>query len=143
MMTLLRTLGRTLVVGLSFMVAAAVAGFVLVTLGIERVTHVLHGSEGADGVAALIDVLRNGLDLLAAATLVPAVLLIVVGEVARIRASLFYILGGGAVTAAIPLLARLGQSGPMTLPPVLLWQVFATAGFAGGLVYWMLAGRKA
>ena len=25
----------------------------------------------------------------------------------------------------------------------LIWQVFATAGFAGGLVYWLVAGRRA
>ena len=41
------------------------------------------------------------------------------------------------------LLTRLGQ--PMTvleLSPV-VWQVLATAGFAGGFVYWLLAGRNA
>ena len=40
-------------------------------------------------------------------------------------------------------LTRLGQ--PMTvleLSPV-VWQVLATAGFAGGFVYWLLAGRNA
>ena len=41
-------------------------------------------------------------------------------------------------------MARLGQQGAQ---PVLadhtVWQVFATAGFAGGLMYWLIAGRNA
>lgn len=31
----------------------------------------------------------------------------------------------------------------MTYSLPALWQVFATAGFAGGLIYWLLAGRNA
>ena len=45
--------------------------------------------------------------------------------------------------AVVPMLSRLGQ--PMSvleLSPV-VWQVLATAGFAGGFVYWLLAGRNA
>jgi hypothetical protein len=49
--------------------------------------------------------------------------------------------GGGAASAAIPLLARLDVAG--TLPQATVWQLFATAGFAAGLVYWLLAGRNA
>ena len=30
-----------------------------------------------------------------------------------------------------------------TLSEATVWQVFATAGFAGGLVYWIIAGRNA
>jgi hypothetical protein len=29
------------------------------------------------------------------------------------------------------------------LPDPIVWQVFATAGFAGGFVYWLIAGRNA
>jgi hypothetical protein len=43
----------------------------------------------------------------------------------------------------IPLLARLGQQPDQASAATALWQVFATAGFAGGLVYWLLAGRRA
>jgi hypothetical protein len=31
----------------------------------------------------------------------------------------------------------------MSVPPAALWQVLATAGFAGGIVYWLIAGRTA
>jgi hypothetical protein len=66
-----------------------------------------------------------------------------VGEVGRIRSSLYYVIGGGVALATVPLMARLGQ--PLTvldLSPV-VWQVLATAGFAGGFVYWLIAGRNA
>ena len=52
--------------------------------------------------------------------------------------------GGGLALAAVPLVARYGQGGSaMPDPDQLVWQVFATAGFAGGFVYWLLAGRNA
>jgi glucose dehydrogenase len=63
--------------------------------------------------------------------------------VARIRGSIYYVVGGGAALALVPLMSRLHQ--PMAvldLSPV-VWQVLATAGFAGGFVYWLLAGRNA
>ena len=37
----------------------------------------------------------------------------------------------------------IGQGGAIASPEALVWQVFATAGFAGGFVYWLLAGRNA
>ena len=65
---------------------------------------------------------------------------------ARWRASasaLYYVIGGGAALAVVPLLTRLGQpTTVLELSPV-VWQVLATAGFAGGFVYWLLAGRNA
>ena len=45
--------------------------------------------------------------------------------------------------AAVPLLARVQQSGGFGMPEHAVWQVFATAGFAGGFVYWLIAGRNA
>ena len=73
----------------------------------------------------------------------PALLLVIIGEVARIRGALYYVIGGGAALAVVPLLARLGQPARvLELSPV-VWQVLATAGFAGGFVYWLLAGRRA
>jgi hypothetical protein len=68
---------------------------------------------------------------------------VIVGEVARIRLWLYYVIGGGLALAAIPLLARINASGVGTLSEATVWQVFATAGFAGGLVYWIIAGRNA
>ncbi|MBJ7019351.1 hypothetical protein, partial [Vibrio cholerae] len=62
--------------------------------------------------------------------------------VARIRSWLYYMVGGGVALAIIPLLARV-DPGTMTYALPALWHVFATAGSAGGLVYWLPAGRNA
>ena len=45
---MLRAVGRLIIVPLGFLIAAAVAGFVLVTLGLEQITHAMHGV--VDGV---------------------------------------------------------------------------------------------
>ena len=78
-----------------------------------------------------------------ALTALPALIAVVVGEALRIRSWMYYVLAGGAALAAIPLLAApqsadLGEiigSHPVT--------VFAAAGFAGGFLYWLLAGARA
>jgi hypothetical protein len=143
------TLGRMIVVPIAFAVSAAAALFVLVTLGLERITQALHlpGSEGMDSAAGLFDFLRQAHLLASGLTVLPALAVILIGEVARIRSALYYVVGGGAALAAIPLLAHIGPTHASELPATGVWtgvwQVFATAGFAGGLVYWLLAGRRA
>jgi hypothetical protein len=76
-------------------------------------------------------------------TVLPALLLVIVGEVARIRSALYYVIGAGVALAAMPLVLRMGQSEPAGLLSAVALQVFATAGFAGGFVYWLIAGRRA
>jgi hypothetical protein len=76
-------------------------------------------------------------------TLVPALLVVIVGEAARIRSAVYYVVGGGAALAVVPLLLRIGQPGSAMELSSTVWQVLATAGFAGGFVYWLLAGRTA
>jgi hypothetical protein len=78
-----------------------------------------------------------------ALTALPALIAVVVGEVMRIRAWMYYVLAGGLSLAAIPILAA-----PETaeLPAILTshaMTIFATAGFAGGVLYWLLAGARA
>jgi hypothetical protein len=122
------------------------AAMVRLSLGLERITSVAHGrGDDATIIITLLELLRQAHLLSTGLTLIPAMLVIIVGEVARIRSALFYILGGGAALAALPLLARIGTAGGTggIAPPSLLWQVFATAGFAAGGLYWVLAGRKA
>jgi hypothetical protein len=43
----------------------------------------------------------------------------------------------------MPLVLRMGQSEPGGFTSAVALQVFATAGFAGGFVYWLIAGRRA
>jgi hypothetical protein len=138
-----RTIGRLVLVPFAFVLAALVAGFVLVTLGLERLTVHMHG-RGAqeDPIVTVFDLLTEGMPLASALTIVPALVVVIVGEVARIRSLIYYIVGGGAALVAAPLLARLAESSQVG-PAAALWQVFATAGFAAGFVYWLVAGRTA
>jgi hypothetical protein len=139
----LKTLGRMIWVPIAFLISAAVSLFVLVTLGLETITHAIYGLEADETVSASLDMVWQGTLLASAATLLPAIALVVIGEVARIRSWLYYMIGGGLALAAIPLLARLDPNAAAQLSLPSLWHVFATAGFAGGLVYWLLAGRNA
>ncbi len=140
---MLKTFGRIILVPLALAIAAAASCFVLVTLGLERVTDVLHIRRGDDAFEAIVDLMNQGILLTTGVTIIPALLVILIGEVASIRSAIYYIVGGGAALAAVPLLAQFGQTGTFGLPEQVVWQVFATAGFAGGFVYWLLAGRYA
>lgn len=138
----LRTIGRLIWIPIAFLIAAAAAMFVLLTLGLETFTHAVHSLGDGDTIDAAFDVVWQGSIIASGATIVPALLVVIVGEVARIRSWLYYVIGGGIALAIIPLLARIDPA-TMTYSLPALWHVFATAGFAGGFVYWLLAGRNA
>jgi hypothetical protein len=137
-------MGRVLWLPVAFVLSAVVTLFVIVSLGQERIVQAATG-RGPDEVtmAAGFDLIRLGYALLTVQTLVPALLLVIVGEVARIRGSLYYVVGGGVALAVLPLLTRLDQPARVLELSPAVWQVLATAGFAGGFVYWLLAGRNA
>lgn len=140
----MRTVGRVLWVPAAFVIAALATLFVIVSLGQERIVQAVSGRGPDDAtITAGFDLLRIGYAMLSVQTLLPALLLVIVGEVARIRGSLYYVAGGGAVLAMVPLLARLDQPAAVFQLAPAVWQVLATAGFAGGFVYWLLAGRNA
>ncbi len=140
-----RTTGRVLIVIPFALILATIAAlFVFATLGLERITAFLHVNPVSDqDVNTIFAVMDQGMLLATGLTVIPALLIIIVGEIARIRSLAYYVVGGGLALAAIPLLARYGQNGTITSPEAIVWQVFATAGFAGGFVYWLIAGRNA
>jgi hypothetical protein len=76
-------------------------------------------------------------------TVAPAVVAIVVGELARIRSVLYYVLAGGAAAAIMPLIAAPQDAAQNTTYATPYFAIMATAGFAAGLIYWLLAGRRA
>jgi hypothetical protein len=139
-----RALGRIIIVPIAFLLAALATIFVIVSLGQERIIQAMTG-RGPDNlpVGAAVDLLALAWALVSVQTLLPALLLVIVGEVARIRGAIYYVLGGGAALAVLPLLTRLGQPSTALEVSAAVWQVLATAGFAGGFVYWLLAGRNA
>lgn len=138
-----RVVGRLILVPLGCLLAIVVAGGVLVTLGLERATHAMHGGPGVSQLEALFELLLKMRGFAWAASLLPAVLLVIVGEVVRIRSLTYYVAGSGGALAALPLFMNSAEVGKGLLEAGALWQVFATAGFAGGLVYWLVAGRSA
>jgi len=141
----MRVVGRILWLPFAMLAAALTTVAVIVVLGQERIVQAMAGREPDQlVVSAAFDIIGMLMALASVQTLLPPVMLVIVGEVARLRSALYYVGGGGISIAVIPLLARLAD--PMQfmvgLSPV-VWQVLATAGFAGGLVYWLLAGRNA
>jgi hypothetical protein len=140
---MMRALGRIILLPIAFVLAAAATLFVIFSLGQERVVQAVSGHPDEVPFGAILDIVAMALRFASVHTLVPALLLIIVGEAARIRSAVYYIVGGGVALAIVPLLTRMGQpAAVLELSPV-VWQVLATAGFAGGFVYWLLAGRTA
>jgi hypothetical protein len=76
-------------------------------------------------------------------TLAPAVVAIVVGELARIRSALYYVLAGGAAAGVMPLIASRQEAAESATYNAPYFAIMATAGFAAGLIYWLIAGRRA
>jgi len=140
----LAAIGRLIAVPIAFVLAMFAAGFVLFTLGMERFTHAIKGDWlSSDGMHSALALVSHSLIIASAVSLLPAILCVVIGEVVRIRSLLYYMVGGGFSMAAAPIAASMVESGGLALPHAVVWQVSATAGFFGGFVYWLLAGRWA
>lgn len=144
MWSVLSTIGRIVWVPIAFVLAGLVCALVILTLGLERLTSYVKGFDDPDmGLSSSLELFSSGILLVQAATLLPAIALILFGEIARIRSVYYYVVCGGLASVSVPLLARIGEAGSMQLPAVAVWQVFATGGFIAGFVYWFLAGRNA
>jgi hypothetical protein len=142
-----RIIFRGILVVVAFFVAVAVALVVLFALGAIWAGNelsaaapqgsVMHQAAPIFGIFVFAGTVAPALNAL------PGLLAAVAGEVLRIRSWMYYVLAGGASLAVIPILAA-----PETvdLPKVLAspyMTIFAAAGFAGGFVYWLLAGSRA
>lgn len=137
--------------------AASLAAGVSVALGFSLITFVgaLLGQRwqaaGSAAIALIIVPLMLGgwaAFLVVFLALVPALVVIGITEVVRVRAATFYA-GAGTITglACWAFLAR-PQGDWFAVPGLALasiieWAVFAFAGLIGGLVYWWAAGSNA
>jgi hypothetical protein len=142
-----RVIGRLFLVPLGVLLAAVASAFVIASLGLERLTQELHRTGDVAGLGGVAwGIFRNWGTvgkLISALTIIPVVALIVVGEVARLRSAMYYVLGSGLALGVIPLLAKVEAGGAFQAPASAIWQVFATGGFTAGFVYWLIAGRSA
>ena len=140
----MRALGRILLLPIAFVLASLASLFVILTLGHERIIQGIAARRPDEAtIDAMFDLLRLGLSFASAQSLLPALLVVIGGEVARIRSVLYYVVGGGAALVAVPLLSRLSQPIGALDVSTAAFQVLAVGGFAGGFVYWLLAGRNA
>ena len=142
-------MGAILVRGLTLLFAFVAAMFVAIStlfvMGTFWTGKALREAAPGD---PLIDVISDPLGIVFFASLVtpaltalPGLVLAVIGEVFAIRSFLYYVVAGGLALAAIPLLAASG--GSTSVPAADYMTIFASAGFAGGAVYWLIAGRNA
>ncbi len=131
----------------AFFIAALAALGVLFALGAMWVGDELRAAAPHDPAlrhgAPIFGVVLFAGTVAPALNALPALLAVVAGEVLRIRSWMYYVLAGGASLAAIPILAAPEAA---QLPAILASHyltIFAAAGFAGGFVYWLLAGARA
>jgi hypothetical protein len=139
---------RGLWVILAFGLAAFAALAVLFALGAIWVGDELRAAAPHDpmlhhGAAPFFGVVLFAGTVAPALTSLPALVAVVAGEVLRLRSWLYYVLAGGAALAAIPLLVDTRNADIEAVAASQYMAIFLTAGFAGGFVYWLLAGRNA
>ena len=142
-----RTIFRMLWVVVAFCLAVAVALAVLFALGAMWTGDALRAAAPNDPLlrdgAPIFGMVLFAGTVTPALNALPALIGVVAGEVLRIRSWMYYVLAGGAALAAIPILAA---PDPADLPRIIAspyMTIFAAAGFAGGFVYWLLAGARA
>jgi hypothetical protein len=144
---ILRTIFRMIWVVTAFCIAALVALAVLFALGAIWVGDELRAAAPSDPLlergAPIFGVVLFAGTVGPALTALPALIAVVAGEVLKLRSWMYYVLAGGAALAVIPILAAPQSAELAEVVASHAMTVFATAGFAGGFVYWLLAGARA
>ena len=144
---ILRTIFRMVWVVTSFVIAALVALAVLLALGAIWVGDELRAAAPDDPLlvqgAPIFGVVLFAGTVGPALTALPGLIAVVAGEALRIRSWMYYVLAGGAALAVIPVLAAPPSADLAEIIASHAMAVFAAAGFAGGFVYWLLAGARA
>ncbi|MEZ5922791.1 MAG: hypothetical protein R3D57_00230 [Hyphomicrobiaceae bacterium] len=143
---MVRSIGRVIWVALALVIAVLAGAVVLGFVGLERFTAAMHDAEPSSPLNQwmdLADVLLRVTEWGAALSILPAVVAVVIGELARIRSLVYWVAAGGVAAVAMPILHGLAAPDPsLAVPATALMQILATAGFAAGIVYWALAGRS-
>jgi hypothetical protein len=143
-----RTVFRLLWAATAFCIAAGIAVLVLFLLGAlwvgdELRTAAPHEPMLHHGGAPFFGIVLFASTVAPALTALPAVVAAVAGEVLRIRSWIYYVLAGGASLAAIPLLVASSSADVPSIATSQYMAIFVAAGFAGGFIYWLLAGCRA
>ncbi len=140
-------LGRGIWVLMAFVLALGVSALLLAVMGSFTMAEELRDGYAPQGelgtLVQLLSLLFGGASFLIVTTpilsVLPALVAVLVGEVIQLRSVLYYIVAGGLSLVALPILGS-----PNNTPfDTQFLAIFATAGFAGGGFYWLLAGRNA
>jgi hypothetical protein len=136
--------GRILVIIFGLAIAIIVAGITL-ALGIVLPEWAAMDSDPIERVIFFF-VAFFATGLVVTFALLPAALVIVVSEVARMRSFIYYGVGGALVALASyygsDISVQLENTTDVT-PVANTLQLAAAAGILGGLAYWLIAGRNA
>ena len=137
-------LGRIIVIFIALMFAIMAAGITL-ALGIVSPDWAGIDSDPFERVSFFI-VSFFATSFAGAVAMLPALLVIVIAEAARMRSFLYYGVGGALVGLAsyfgTDISVRLENTTDVA-PVGHTLQLAAAAGIVGGLVYWLIAGRNA
>jgi hypothetical protein len=137
-------IGRIIVIFFAFIVAAMAAGIVL-AIGIVSPEWTSGDSDPFERVSFFVFAFF-ATSFVGAAAMLPALVLIVFSEIARMRSIIYYGVAGAVVGLAAyfgsDISARLDNTTDMT-PVGHALQLAAAAGIIGGLAYWLIAGRRA
>jgi H+/Cl- antiporter ClcA len=137
-------LGRILAIFFSLIVAIMIAGIVL-AVGILVPDRSWLDADPVERVM-FFTVSFFATSFIGASAFVPALLLIVVAEIMRLRTLLYYAAAGAVVglTSYYGSNVELRLENTTDVSPVFHpLQLAAAAGIIGGLAYWLLAGRNA
>ncbi len=136
--------GRIIVIFFALMVAIVAAGIAL-AIGIVAPDWAGADSDPFERVSFFI-VSFFATSFVGAVAFLPAMVVIVIAEAARLRNFLYYGVGGALVALASyygsDISMRLENTTDVT-PVGNALQLAAAAGIIGGLVYWLIAGRNA
>jgi hypothetical protein len=142
-----RYLFRMLWVMTALLVAVAAALALLFALGAMWVGDELKAAAPHDPMlhkgAPIFGIVLFAKTVTPALTVLPALVAVVIGEVLRVRSWIYYVLAGGAALAVVPLLAAPQGADVAAIVSSHYMTIFAAAGFAGGFIYWLLAGARA
>jgi hypothetical protein len=142
-----RIIFRAILVAVAFCVAALAALAVLFGLGAIWAGDELRAAAPNDPLvrdgAPIFGLVLFAGTVGPALTALPALVAVIAGEVLRIRSWMYYVVAGGLSLAAIPVLAAPEGAELSAILASHAMTIFATAGFAGGFIYWLLAGARA
>jgi|SRR5690348_7416389 hypothetical protein len=137
-------IGRIFAIFIALLIAFLVAGFTL-AIGIVAPDWAGVDSDPVERVMFFV-VSFFATSFVGAVAIVPAIIVIAIAEIARMRSFIYYGIGG----ALVALVSYYGSDISLRLenttdvPPVAnALQLAAAAGIIGGLAYWLIAGRNA